>query len=580
MSARAETDGPRAQAPAAGERALIHGAVAHWARRTPHAPALITPAGITDYARLHRAATHCAAGLRAHGVGPGDLVPVLLPRTEALVPVLLGVLQCGAGYAALDPRWPAPRLSGLLEALNPPLYVARTDLAGVRRPRWSPPEDPCATAGGPGPEGLPGGVLEGLPDGIPVAVTPDAPASVFFTSGTTGTPKGVISPHRATTRLAPSASAWTGPGRVMAQTAPTPWDAYSLEVWTPLISGGASALAPGDHLMPGRLRALVRESAVDTVFLTTALFNLFMDEDPGALTGLRTLLTGGERMSVRHVRRCRAAHPELEIVNCYGPVESCVFATTQPVGPAELDLPQGVPLGTAVSGTRLHVLRGDEPAAPGETGEICVSGDGLAHGYLDDPWLTAERFPTLRIDGADTRLYRTGDRGALDHDGALHFRGREDRQVKIAGHRVEPQEIEETVRGFPGVAQCAVLTTDDGGSALRLALFYTTEPRKGGGTDTSPAALRHALAAALPAYLVPPLISRQKSFPLTPNGKTDTRALLARLTDPAPGPHPAPRPHPAPLTDPAPRPAAPAPYPGAAAPRTGPAVPAAPRSPR
>ncbi|MER7044867.1 AMP-binding protein [Streptomyces jumonjinensis] len=507
---------------------LIHGAVARQAAATPDAIAVVTRHERVSYAELDAAADACAAELQYLGAGPGDLLPVLLPRSAQLVAVLLGVLKSGAGYAALDHRWPPERIRSVLETLKPPLFITRETVPGDLVPSWAPPaEGPRWTA-------------RRCPRPAPPELTGDAPAAVFFTSGTSGVPKAVVSPHRATTRLAPDATAWTGPGRTMVQAAPVSWDAFSLETWGPLITGGRCAMADGDFLLPAELRRLISARGADAVFLTTSLFNLLVDEDLDCFRGLRTVLTGGERMSLPHVRRCLTAHPRLALTNCYGPVESCVFVSTQPVGAAECATPGGVPLGTAVSATGVHILSGDRPAPPGTVGEICVSGQGLALEYLGDPRLTAEKFPTVRVGGADTRVYRTGDRGLLDQNGVLHFRGRGDRQVKIAGHRVEPQEIETVCRRIPGVRECAVAALpDENGGGARLALFYTVEPVESiepagapGRRDLTPAALRRALTEVLPHYLVPHFLSRQPAFPLTPNGKVDQAALSALLTTP------------------------------------------------
>ncbi|MGW1980746.1 AMP-binding protein [Streptomyces sp. NPDC001889] len=501
---------------------LIHEAVARQTSATPGALAVVAGHESMTYAELDSAAAFCAARLSALGVGPGTLVPVALPRSARLVAVLLAVLRCGAGYAALDHRWPPRRVRTVLETLKPPLFITREPPPGHPVPLWAPPAGaPPWTAPGGSPAPAQG-------------ISGDDPAAVFFTSGTSGVPKAVVSPHRATTRLAPDAATWTGPRRAMLQAAPVAWDAFSLEVWGPLMTGGRCVMAGGDRLMPGTLRSLVRGSGVDTVFLTTALFNLLVEEDLDCFSGLRTVLTGGERMSVRHARLCREAHPGLTLTNCYGPVESCVFATTGPVGDAECAAPGGVPLGTPVSRTGIHILSGDDPVAPGTVGEICVSGEGLAREYLGDSRLTAEKFLTVCVAGTPTRIYRTGDLGAVDGDGVLHFRGRGDRQVKVAGHRVEPQEIEEAGRAVPGVRACVVTAQRDGtDGTVRLALFYTTEPPgTPGHRDLSPADLRRELAAALPPYLVPHRLSRQPAFPLTPNGKVDHAALTALLATP------------------------------------------------
>ncbi|MBD0420461.1 amino acid adenylation domain-containing protein [Streptomyces sp. TRM S81-3] len=506
---------PTAPHPAA--RRSLHAAVTHQARLRPTALALIHGDERVDYATLDAASDTYAGELAGAGVHPGAVVPVLLPRSPRLVAVLLAVLKCGASYAALDPRWPAPRIHDVVSRLHAPLTVAEQDIPHA----WAPPAETLRQAA----------ARRIAPPGVTAA--PDDAATVFFTSGTTGVPKGVLSPHRATTRLFPPDGATFadfGPGRVVLQAAPAPWDAFSLELWGPLTSGGTCAIAPGDHLLPDTLTDLVARAGVDTVWLTSALFNLFVDEDTPdrpCFAGIRQVLTGGERMSPAHAGRFLARHPGTVLINGYGPVESCVFATTHRVTAADCARPDGVPVGVPVPGTTVHILDGDRPAAPGEPGEICLAGDGLALGYLDDAEATAASFTTHLLDGTPLRLYRTGDLGVMDTDGTLHFRGRTDRQVKIAGHRVEPDEIETVARRVPGVRDAAVVPVPaPAGGYERLALFYTSNDRD---DPSHPAVVRRALAARLPGPLVPRTVRRCASLPTTANGKLDRRALPAWL---------------------------------------------------
>lgn len=511
---RAEGE-PRGAEPAGSDR-LIHQAVARQARERPTAPALVFRGETTTYERLDQAADGCARALREHGVGPGQVVPVLLPRSPRFVAVLLGILKCGAAYTAVDHRWPAPRVASMVRGTDSLLLVADRPVAGVDLPLWRPPDDPS---------------------GRPPAAVVDAGsvAAVFFTSGTTGEAKGVLSPHRATTRLfGPGGLEGFGPGRVMPQLAPVPWDGLTLELWGMLTTGGTSVIVDEDYLLPEGLRALVRSHRVDTVWLTSSLFNFFVDEDVDCFAGMRQVLTGGERLSVAYVRRFLDRHPDVALVNGYGPVESCVFVTTHRVVPADCAAPDGIPIGRPVAGTGIHVL--GDGGADGGPGEICVSGEGLALGYLGDPAATAERFTTADVDGVPTRVYRTGDLGRLDADGVLHFLGRRDRQVKIAGHRVEPGEIETVALRVPGMAECAVVPAPrpDGASHDRLAMFYTVDPAadRDAGPRLGPAEVRRALSALLPKHLVPHTIRAVRALPRTVNGKADHAALAKLLADP------------------------------------------------
>ncbi|MEW1723449.1 amino acid adenylation domain-containing protein [Streptomyces sp. NPDC093109] len=522
---------------------LIHEAVSRQARLRPAAVAVVHRGERVDYATLDAAADTYAEALDAAGVRTGTTVPVLLPRSARLVAVLLAVLKRGAAYAALDRRWPQERIRHIASVLRAPVMVT-DDMAGAggmpdaeawrETPRWIVPDESPRQAAS--------------RRGAPRSVTVDSssPATVFFTSGSTGVPKGVLSPHRATTRLFSGRGfADFGPGRVVLQAAPASWDAFSMELWGPLTTGGTCVIADTDYLLPETLGELVTGAGVDTAWLTASLFNLLIDEDDPdhpCFTGLRQVLTGGERLSLTHVGRFLDRYPDITLINGYGPVESCVFATTHRVTAADRARPDGIPVGVPVPGTTVHILDGEQVLPPGTVGEICLAGEGLALGYVGDAEATAAAFTTLPLTAAPAavtapapgpapapppvRVYRTGDLGLLDSEGTLHFRGRADRQIKISGHRVEPGEIESAARRIPGIREAAVVPVPAaGGGYERLALFYTAK-----GPDTpSPTAVRRALAARLPGHLVPHRVLRRVALPTTITGKLDRAALLDAL---------------------------------------------------
>ena len=504
---------------------VIHRAVARHAAQRPDAAAIIAAEQTISYAVLNAAADGYAAELARRGVRRGSAVPLLFPRSAQLIALQLGVLKCGAAYAALDLRWPAERITAILELLAPPLAVVSSQdahLAGTVD-IYEPTREAVAEAAA-----RVGADFQSHPS--------DAadPATLFFTSGTTGRPKVVVSPHQAITRLfRPGGLAGFGPGHATPQAAPLPWDMYAFEVWGQLVSGGSTVLVDGDHLMPRTLRDLIAAAGVDTLWLTSSLFNLFVDEDVDCFTGLGQVLTGGERLSPAHVRAFLSHHPGIPLRNGYGPAESAMLTTTRLLCLEDCDLPGGVPVGTAVSGTRVLVLdSAGRPCPPGEAGEICIAGQGLACGYYADPDLTAAKFPTVEVDGEPMRIYRTGDVGVSDGTGVLHFRGRADRQVKISGHRVELDEIEVAARRLPGVRDCVTIPVHapHGGEVTHIALFYMVNTAL---VDTGlPAAggdllnVRAQLLRQLPRYLVPDVVRCIDRFPVTANGKVDASALL------------------------------------------------------
>ncbi|WP_406841400.1 amino acid adenylation domain-containing protein [Streptomyces sp. AHU1] len=506
----------------------LHDVFAAQARARPRHTALIARNARVSYGELDARAEELADGLAAAGVGQGHVVPILLPRSVDLVAALLAVLELGAAYALLDPDWPPARLDAVVEQLRPPLVVGRPGAAeGLPAPLWTPADG--GTTGGRTAGGGTGGDGEGeRPARRPgVAVRGQDACCVFFTSGTTGRPKGVITPHRATARLfRPDTFARFDRNTVVPLAAALPWDAFSLELWAALYNGGTGVLIDEPFLTAEALRAMVTDHGVNTVWLTSSLFNLMVDEDLTALSGLSQVIIGGERLSVRHVGRFLDRFPGTVLINGYGPVESTVFATTHRITAEDCARPDGIPLGRPVPGTSVLILRDGSSRAAGEPGEICVAGDGLALGYLDEPALTAEKFISVDIDGEQVRLYRTGDLGTRDENGTVEFRGRIDRQVKIRGNRVEPAEVERQIEHLvPYVADCRVVPRwNEPAGAFELVAFCVPGPAEGAPPDVPAILARH-----LPAYQRPAHIAFVDSFPLTDRGKLDDRALLASV---------------------------------------------------
>ncbi|WP_392958672.1 amino acid adenylation domain-containing protein [Streptomyces sp. LN245] len=496
----------------------LHDVFAAQACARPRRTALIARNARVSYGELDARAEELADRLAAAGVGRGHVVPILMHRSVDLVATLLAVLKLGAAYALLDPDWPPTRLDAVVEQLRPPLVVGGSGAAeGLSAPLWTPADDGT------------GGDGEGeRPARRPVvAVRGRDACCVFFTSGTTGRPKGVITPHRATARLfRPDTFARFDRDTVVPLAAALPWDAFSLELWAALYNGGTGVLIDEPFLTAEVLRAMVTDHGVNTVWLTSSLFNLMVDEDLTALSGLSQVIIGGERLSVRHVGRFLDRFPGTALINGYGPVESTVFTTTHRITAADCARPDGIPLGRPVPGTSVFILRDGSPRAAGEPGEICVAGDGLAHGYLDEPALTAEKFISVDIDGDQVRLYRTGDLGTRDENGTVEFRGRIDRQVKIRGNRVEPAEVERQIeRLVPYVADCRVVPRwNEPAGAFELVAFCVPGPVEGAPPDVPAILARH-----LPAYQRPAHIAFVDSFPLTDRGKLDDRALLASV---------------------------------------------------
>ena len=481
------------------------------ADRTPAAIAVFDDGVRLDYAELDRRADRLAAELVAMGVAPGAAVGVCLPRSASVPVALLGILKAAAVYVPLEASWPASRLAFLCDDAEVRVVVTEAGLASA----------PCFAGRGVLHLDADAGRIAGRPAArVDRGAQAASPAYIMYTSGSTGEPKGVVVPHRAIIRLVCGAGyVDLGPDQVLLHAAPLAFDASTFEIWGALLNGGAVAVHPEAIPTARGLGQAIARHGVTTAWLTSALFNAVVDEDAGRLAGLRQLLTGGEALSVAHVRRALAALPRTRLINGYGPTETTTFATAFTI---PRDLPAeatSVPIGRAIRATSLHVLdEARRPVAAGGRGELYIGGEGVALGYLKRPSLTAERF----IDTPDGRLYRTGDLVRELPGGDLDYCGRLDQQVKIRGFRIEPGEIEAAMAAQPGVRACVVSVREAVGGDKRLVAYVVWAD---GPSSGAARALREALAAVLPEHMVPAAFVTLAEIPRTANGKVDHRAL-------------------------------------------------------
>ncbi|MFD7663678.1 amino acid adenylation domain-containing protein [Streptomyces sp. NPDC059788] len=459
------------------------------AARCPDAPAVVSGALTLTYRELEARANRFAHYLLAKGVGAGDRVAVLLPRTAELVTVLLGIAKAGAVFVPVDTAYPAERVRFLLEDAAPALVVT---------------------------EAVAQEALEGFPaTPPPVRVSPDSGLYVMYTSGSTGTPKGVLVTHGGAAALAHDAC-WggIGAGRVLFH-APHAFDASAFELWVPLLNGGSVVVAPAADMDGGTLAGLVAAHGVTAAHVTAGLFRALAQESPGCFAGLRHVLTGGDVVPPEAVARVAEACPGATVHHLYGPTETTLCATTHTLAPGT-EAPSVLPIGRPRDGTAVFVLdRFLRPAPVGVAGELYIAGQGLARGYLGRAALTAERFVACPYGGG--RMYRTGDLVRWDADGNLVFLGRADDQVKIRGFRIELAEVEAVLARCPGVDQIAVLAREDRPGNKRLVAYVVGDAQH----------VRDFAAERLPDYMVPSATVVLDELPLTVNSKVDRAALPA-----------------------------------------------------
>ncbi|MEU3096928.1 amino acid adenylation domain-containing protein [Streptomyces sp. NPDC006967] len=493
----------------------IHEAFEQVAWEFPERNAVVTAEKAVTYAELASKSRRIAQHLIGHGVRPGSVVPVVARRSPNLAAALLGILMSGGAYGVLDVRWPIPRITQLLRTMHSPVVLAdaagsaHLDQAQISHTTF---EDLQGTASPPeAPADLP-------------HVPPDACATLFWTSGSTGSPKGVLSPHRATTRLfAPKGFMDFGEHPVMIHAAAVAWDAFTLELWGMLLSGGTVVVHEGDLLLPPAIRTYVRDLGATHLFLTPSLFDVIAGGDIDCLGGLRAVLLGGDKPPAANCRKLLNAYPHIELYNGYGPVESCVFATVHRIAEDDTHATAGIPAGLPVPGTELYVTRDGAPVQRGETGEVAIGGAGLALGYLNAPDQTAAVFQQITVDADRIPVYLTGDQGWMDDSGVMHFVGRTDAQIKIAGHRIEPAEIESAVHAL-GSTRSVIMPIPDRSGTPRIILFAEM-PHK----SMTELEMQGRLRETLPAYMVPSKVHFVSSMPLLENTKVNKRELSVRF---------------------------------------------------
>ncbi|KRV49161.1 non-ribosomal peptide synthetase [Wenjunlia vitaminophila] len=490
---------------------LAHRRFARQAAGTPDAEALRCGDDALTYRELDERSNQLAHRLRRLGVTRDTLVGICLPRSTDMVVALLAVLKAGGAFVPLDPGFPSDRIAFMLEDSRLPVLLTRREvLDGLSAPRA---EALC---------------LDEIRDELAAESTegPDVPvdeedlAYVIYTSGSTGRPKGVRIPHRALGNFLRSMRERPGidAGDTLLAVTTLSFDISLLELLLPLVEGARVVLADRETATDGRrLGDALARSGATMMQATPSTWRMLLEAGWQGDPGLRAL-AGGEALPADLARKLLAKG--VTLWNMYGPTETTIWSAVGRVGEGP------VTLGEPIANTELHVLDEAGRLVPlGVPGELCIGGAGLARDYLDRPELTAERFVPHPF-GADpgSRLYRTGDLVRRRADGRIEFLGRLDHQVKLRGYRIELGEIEAVLAQQPDVLQAVAVVREDVPGDQRLVAYLVTGTDRAA-TDDRPARLRAALGEKLPDYMVPTAFVFLDALPVTPNGKTDRRAL-------------------------------------------------------
>ena len=405
------------------------------AARTPDFVALLSTDARFTYARLNARANHLAHLLIARQVIPGAHVAVCLDRSADLIITLLAILKAGACCVPLDPCTPADRLQRMMRDSAASFIVTRRTLAGSL---------PVLPAGRLFLEDIPPAGEPSKNPGIPVSA--DAPACIFFTSGSTSRLKGVIIPHRAIVCLVRGQGyACLNHAETFLHLAPASSKISIFETWAPLLNGGRLAIAPQGQLSLDQIAGTIRLLGVTSMCMTPGLLNLMADRHLAAFSSLHQLLAGGDLLSIPPVRKLIAAHPRLRVIHCYGPTESAGIACCHTVTSADLEL-SSIPIGRPIANTSVRILDKTRlPVSIGTPGDLYIGGDCLALGYTGELALTTEKF--IQLGGE--RFFRTGDRALWLPSGAIQFLGRKEHRLESRGYYAEPAAMGASSRQKP-----------------------------------------------------------------------------------------------------------------------------------
>jgi amino acid adenylation domain-containing protein len=488
-------------------------------KENPEAIALVWRDKQLTYGQLNENANKLAHYLRSLGIRSDVVVGMCLERSIEAIVGMLAILKAGGAYLPIDPTHPQDRINFMLRDAGVSIVLSQRSLLSVLPTekiniiRLDADWHSIKLENG---------------DDLECTSNPDGLAYVMYTSGSTGTPKGVCIPHRGVVRLVKETdyASFTA-NEVFLQLAPLAFDASTFEIWGSLLNGAKLVLFPQDKPSLGELGEIIQQQRIDTLWLTTGLFHLIVDERWEDLQSLRQLLVGGDVMSVARARKAAENLPNCRFVHCYGPTENTTFSTYHSIDRADFPL-SSVPIGRPIANTRLYILdRFLEPVPIGVRGEIYLGGAGLARGYLNRPDLTEAKF--IPNPFGEGKLYRTGDFARYLRDSRVEFGGRIDDRAKIRGFYVELGEIETILTSHENIKKAVAIVREDIPDDKRLVAYLVPCESIASIAESPLAAnrLRDFIGRKLPDYAVPDAFVILDEIPLTANGKVDRRALPA-----------------------------------------------------
>ncbi|MEC1022070.1 bacitracin non-ribosomal peptide synthetase BacA [Bacillus paralicheniformis] len=486
----------------------LHELFEEQAMKTPDHTALVFGAQRMTYRELNEKANQTARLLREKGIGKGSIAAIIADRSFEMIIGIIGILKAGGAYLPIDPETPKDRMAFMLSDTKAAVLLTQGKAAdGIDCEADIVQLDKEAS------DGFSKEPLSSVNDSGDTAY-------IIYTSGSTGTPKGVVTPHYSVIRVVQNTNYIDiTEDDVILQLSNYSFDGSVFDIFGALLNGASLVLIEKEALLNiNRLGSAINKEKVSVMFITTALFNMIADIHVDCLSNLRKILFGGERASIPHVRKVLNHVGRDKLIHVYGPTESTVYATYYFINEID-DEAETIPIGSPLANTSVLIMDEAGKLLPiGVPGELCIAGDGLSKGYLNQEELTAEKFiPHPFIPGE--RLYKTGDLAKWLPDGNIEFIGRIDHQVKIRGFRIELGEIESRLEMHEDINETIVIVREDEESRPYICAYITAN------REISLDELKGFLGEKLPKYMIPAYFVNMDKLPLTKNGKVDRKAL-------------------------------------------------------
>ncbi len=474
-------------------------------KSTSDSTALIFDNQSMTYKELDEKSNKVANYLIDIGISLGDRVGVYIDKSFELIIAILGILKCGACYVPLDDNYSNERKEYILNESNVKICIC-DDKSKIN----------CKAVN----------INNINSDSTPViltSITSTAPVCILYTSGTTGKPKGVEIINRNIIKLVRNITYMDFPqeARIL-QVASTVFDLSIFEFWASLLNGKALCLITKDNLLNFKyLKSYIDSNNINIMCVTSVLFNQIVSNHIDVFENIKQILTGGDKISVEHVRLLKNSYPNIKVYNSYGPTECTSFCTMHEI--KDLDN-KFIPIGKPISNSSCYVLNSNNNIVPLFcVGELAIGGDGVSNGYINDSERTNKNFilNSFTNEFIGKTIYKTGDLVSLHPDGNIEFIGRVDNQIKIRGYRIELDEIKSAVLKFPDIENCAVIVKEDSfnKSNKHLLLYFVAKNK----VDIS--LLKKYLNKELQSYMIPSGIMQLDKLPMNSNYKVDTSKL-------------------------------------------------------